>query len=45
MADFLGIYVDGNILKTFCNLIEIVVAFDLFTLTCMLFASAKNEVS
>lgn len=44
MSDFLNAYVDGNILKTFLNIFEIVVALDLFTLVCMLFAKAKNEV-
>lgn len=44
MADFFGVYVDGNIFKTFVNLFEVVVALDLFTMIAMMFANGKNEV-
>lgn len=44
MNDFLNLYVDGNILKTFLNLIEVVVGLDLVTLVCMLFAKAKDSL-
>lgn len=44
MGDFLNCYVDGNILKTFLNLIETIVALDLVTLVAMILAKAKNEV-
>lgn len=42
--DFLELYVDGNILKTFANMFEIVIALDLVTLVCMIFGRAKNDL-
>lgn len=44
MNDFLNAYVDGNILKTFLNMFEIIVALDLVTLVAMLFGRVKNDV-
>lgn len=42
--DFLQIYVDGNILKTFLNMFELIIALDLITLVCMIFGRAKNDL-
>lgn len=42
--DFLQLYVEGNILKTFLNMFEVVIALDLVTLVCMIFARAKNDI-
>lgn len=44
MIDILNLYVDGDILRTFINVFTVVIALDLGSLVCMLFAKAKNEV-
>lgn len=42
MNDFLNVYVDGDIIKTFVNLIEVVVALDLVSLVCLVFSKARD---
>lgn len=44
MNDFLGVVVEGDIMSTFVRLVEVVIALDVVTLVCMLFAKAKNDV-
>lgn len=44
MNDFLNVVVEGDILKTFVNLIETVVALDLVTLVFMLLSKAKDSL-
>lgn len=42
--DFLKVVVDGDILTTFVNLIEVIVALDLVTLVFMILGKAKDCV-
>lgn len=44
MNDFLNVVVEGDILNTFVNLIETVVALDLVTLVFMLLSKAKDSL-
>lgn len=44
MSDFLNIYVEGNILLTFVNLVELIVALDVVTLVLMIFGKAKDNI-
>lgn len=44
MIDALNVIVDGDLLRTFGNIFTVIIALDLFTLVCMIFAKAKNDV-
>lgn len=44
MSDFLHIVDEGNLLVSFANIIEVIVALDLVTLVCMIFGRAKNDI-
>ena len=44
MNDFLNLVSEGDLLVTFANLFEVVVALDLVTLVCMIFGKAKNDI-
>lgn len=42
MSDLLGVVVDGDMLKTFCNMFELVIALDVFTMFAYLISHAKG---
>lgn len=44
MIDAFQVVVDGDLLRTFANIFTVVVVMDLFTLVCMIFGKAKNDV-
>lgn len=45
MNDFLNLIVEGDLLKTFANMFEVVIAMDLIASICMIFGNMGGGLS